>query len=254
MGNITCAAYADERVGCLDMLCIEPAAYAITVCSFACCAPRVRVHTMEHAIAVYTLRFYRPTSFYSIILRDDKPVEYIAHFARDMRTARRALMLGLGGGALPHALRTLDFRGELVVVDVDERIIAIARQYVPDGDGFVYEHATAEAYVRNAPDASFDVVANDVYVEADMPASVIDRAFVRHVFRILAPGGTYLVNVQTCAVWGGVKTQIRVAKTHAVQRVIDECVAAGARRDDVHTAAYGGNTIVTIRKPSLQGV
>ena len=51
------------------------------------------------------------------------------------------------------------------------------------------------AAVESTGDAQFDLVITDAYDGAQMPTSVASLEYVREVARVLAPGGTYAVNV-----------------------------------------------------------
>ena len=135
----------------------------------------------------------------------------------EAQPAPRVLLLGLGAGALPTALRRLcgarpALRGcaglRLTAVDASADALRIARSFVIRDDGHVlrFVHDTAEHFVarsarpaalaRLAPgiwDARWDLIVNDAYAGARGVAR--DAAFVADVARALRPGtGVYCVN------------------------------------------------------------
>jgi SAM-dependent methyltransferase len=125
---------------------------------------------------------------------EGRPARYVAALADRLREGQRVLMLGLGGGALPHELLRRDVRVRLTAVDVEPAALAAARAVAPERAGWEYALAEGALYVAKAPAASFDVVINDAFEWERMPADLRSARFLRDAARALAPGGLYVVN------------------------------------------------------------
>ncbi len=119
---------------------------------------------------------------------------------------RRVLLLGGGGFAWPkHALTThQDLM--LDVVEIDPRIIQIARKhfYLDRLEAFLADTGESTRLRIIEGDAAvclagredvYDAIINDVYQGARMPDDVVDALFLSHIKAHLAPGGIYAMNV-----------------------------------------------------------
>lgn len=106
--------------------------------------------------------------------------------------AKRALVLGLGGGNMIHAL--LDRGLEVDVVEIDPKILDVSTRFfgvdpqraritLEDGRRFV--RACAKQY---------DVVVCNTFSGESFPTHMLTREFFREVNRILAPGGVTVLN------------------------------------------------------------
>jgi spermidine synthase len=108
-------------------------------------------------------------------------------------------VLHLGGGALtiPRYLEATRPRSRQRVVERDGALITLVRRVLPlpRGADLRVRNADARAAVEATRDSAFDLVIGDVYRGAQMPGAVSSVEFVAHIERILAPGGTYAVNV-----------------------------------------------------------
>jgi spermidine synthase len=108
-------------------------------------------------------------------------------------------VLHLGGGALtiPRYLEATRPRSRQRVVERDAALIALVRRVLPlpRGADLKVRAADARAAVETTRESAFDLVIGDVYRGAQMPGAVSSVEFAVHVARILAPGGTYAVNV-----------------------------------------------------------
>jgi predicted O-methyltransferase YrrM len=141
-------------------------------------------------VAQHTSRVPYPTALVDAALATAAPGE---------EAAPAILLLGLGGGAVPHLVAHRCARCRLTAVDCAPDALAIARALVQADDGVrtSYLLATAEAYMRDPRTRarSFDVIINDVYDGSVAPPAVHTAAFARAVQQRLMPRGVYLVNV-----------------------------------------------------------
>lgn len=109
---------------------------------------------------------------------------------------RRFLFIGSGGGVAVRQFARVYPGAALDLVESDPRVIALAERWfaldaVPNlavtvGDG--------AAFLRRAPDRTWDAVVVDAYDGAALPAPLASRAFFDDVRRALRPGGGFAFN------------------------------------------------------------
>ncbi len=112
--------------------------------------------------------------------------------------ARRVLVIGLGGGVIPTAMRRIDPDLRIDVVELDPAVVAVAKRYFgfcedPGlhtfiGDGRVFVRRQARAGVR------YDLIVIDAYERIYVPEHLMTREFVSEVKSLLAPGGVVASN------------------------------------------------------------
>ena len=108
-------------------------------------------------------------------------------------------VLHLGGGAytLPRYLAATRPGSEQVVVERDGKLADLVERLVPlpDDAGIEIRIDDARTVVEATPPGSFDIVVADAYEAGRMAGSVATAEFVATAHEVLAPGGTYIVNV-----------------------------------------------------------
>lgn len=112
--------------------------------------------------------------------------------------ARRVLMIGLGGGVIPRAMRLVDPDIRIDVVELDPAVVQVARDYfgyredahlrTHIGDGRVFVRKQARAGVK------YDIVMIDAFERVYVPEHMITREFIGEVASVLSPGGTVASN------------------------------------------------------------
>jgi spermidine synthase len=112
--------------------------------------------------------------------------------------ARRVLVIGLGGGVIPRAMRRIDPALEIDVVELDPAVVDAARRhfgYREDpklrthiGDGRVFVRRQARLGRR------YDLVVIDAYERVYVPEHLMTREFIAEVKSLLAPGGVVASN------------------------------------------------------------
>lgn len=112
--------------------------------------------------------------------------------------AKRVLVIGLGGGVIPTAMRRIDSGLRIDVVELDPAVVAVAKRYFgfredPSlrtfiGDGRVFVRWQARAGVR------YDLIVIDAYERVYVPEHLMTREFIGEVKSLLAPGGVVASN------------------------------------------------------------
>jgi spermidine synthase len=110
------------------------------------------------------------------------------------------LMLGLAGGTAFRTLRHLLPDCRLTAIDIDEEIIALARNHM-DLDSLDIEIITGDAYPWLAKNRrTFDAVIDDIYLAGKTDVfrpQAWNPQVLGHLRRAVAPGGVLAVNLVT---------------------------------------------------------
>lgn len=114
-----------------------------------------------------------------------------------VRDMRRALVLGVGVGAIPRALRAVYGDSlDIEMVDIHHEILAVAVRYFflrpQEGRMFV---ADASRYVEQAQIGPYDYVCVDIWDDKGVPPWLLQAEFWQHLVRHCRPGACLAVNV-----------------------------------------------------------
>jgi SAM-dependent methyltransferase len=117
---------------------------------------------------------------------------------------RRALLLGLGGGTLAWLLARRCPEAELVGVEHDAGVIAVARGefgldalaqlHIEEADAFAW----VEAACAREP-GGYDLICLDLFEAGRLTLGALATPFLRQLALLLAPGGTLTVNLMVTA-------------------------------------------------------
>ena len=111
----------------------------------------------------------------------------------------RVLVVGLGGGSLPHALAAFGVDVRVHSIELEEEMLDAATRWF----GLVLtERCTAEvaeagAWLRGAPGGAWDVIVLDVFTAAGLADCVADGGGLRESARVVAEGGLVIVDLHT---------------------------------------------------------
>ncbi|MBN1477817.1 fused MFS/spermidine synthase, partial [Candidatus Sumerlaeota bacterium] len=108
------------------------------------------------------------------------------------REIKTALLIGLGGGAVPMALEAQGIETE--VVDIDPLVVENAAEWMGFDPEQVPVHIMdGRAFIRRC-DRTFDLVIFDVATGGNQPFHLFSREIFEETDRILAPGGVLAIN------------------------------------------------------------
>jgi len=109
----------------------------------------------------------------------------------------RALMLGMGGGAmlrfLRHCLKHISFE----VVERDAHVIRIANEYFNvghDGEDVIVEHDDVDTYIANHK-GIFDLLLLDIIEDMSTPTCFFDESFFQHCRNRCGETGVFAMNL-----------------------------------------------------------
>ena len=113
---------------------------------------------------------------------------------------RRVLIIGAGDGGVLR--RTLEHKSvvEATMVEIDEAVVRLARQYMPEIGGSAWKDARSKlvigdgnSFVHETKSHSFDIIIVDSTDPVGAGAGLFTEAFYKQCARVLAPEGV-LVN------------------------------------------------------------
>ena len=111
---------------------------------------------------------------------------------------KRLLIIGLGGGTLPSALREVLPDAQIDTVEIDPAVTRVARKYFgfkDDAKLKVYE-MDGRVYVKRAAreGTKYDAILLDAFDHEYIPEHLLTREFLTEVKSLLAPGGVLVGN------------------------------------------------------------
>jgi spermidine synthase len=111
---------------------------------------------------------------------------------------QRILIIGLGGGTLPHTLQEILPAARIDAVEVDPAVVRVARQYfgfVPGPATGVFEE-DGRVFVKRMGKRGtrYDLVMLDAFDHEYIPEHLLTREFLQEVKALLAPRGVLAAN------------------------------------------------------------
>jgi spermidine synthase len=135
-----------------------------------------------------------------------KPRQFALNYARMMMggtlftgsAPRRVLIVGLGGGSIPTALREILPDAQIDVVEIDPAVTRVAKQFFAFRDGpklKVYE-VDGRVYVKRAirEGLKYDAIMLDAFDHEYIPEHLLTREFLAEVKSLLTPEGVLVAN------------------------------------------------------------
>ena len=133
----------------------------------------------------------------------------------------RVLFLGAGGFSAPKKFLEAYPNATLDVVELDEEVVRVAQEYffAPVDDSRVRVHVMdGRAFLRQAEEASFDLIVLDAYSRTYIPFHLLTVEFFRLVESRLAPGGAVVSNIIASTL--GPSSEILRAEVRTVQQAL----------------------------------
>lgn len=162
------------------------------------------VLVVDNASGYRCIAFNRQPGAQSCIMKD-APDLLALPYSRGVFTAlaanpgaKRVLVIGLGGGVIPRALRRINPTMRIDVVELDPAVVKVAKAYFGYredprlhtyvSDGRVFVRRQLRAGVR------YDIVVIDAFERVYVPEHFLTREFLGQVKSVLAPGGMVASN------------------------------------------------------------
>jgi spermidine synthase len=111
---------------------------------------------------------------------------------------KRILIVGLGGGTLPMALRDILPDAHIDVVEIDPAVVKVARDffaYIEDPALQTYAE-DGRIFVKKAllDGATYDLIMLDAFEDEYIPEHLLTLEFLQEVKELMAPGGVVAAN------------------------------------------------------------
>jgi spermidine synthase len=111
---------------------------------------------------------------------------------------RSVLIIGLGGGTIPRALREVVPEATIDVVEIDPAVVKVARRFFDLGDSSAVNviEADGRVQVKSAlrQQKRYDMIMLDAFDHEYIPEHLLTREFLEEVKALLAPGGVLAAN------------------------------------------------------------
>ena len=167
--------------------------------------PYHHISVVDDAIAgSRQLRFDR---YVESAIQIDPPHHSLSPYTRYFHLAflaqpeiRRAMFIGAGGGVGPRAFHIHDAEMEIDVVDIDEEVLRVAREffYMPNAATIRPIAADGRSFVRDAEDGHYDAIILDAFtIGGRIPFHLVTREFFALCREKLAPGGVLVMNINS---------------------------------------------------------
>jgi spermidine synthase len=113
---------------------------------------------------------------------------------------KRTLFIGAGGGVGPRAFHMHDPSMEIDVVDIDQKVLDVARDdfHLDPAPQLRLIAADGRTFVRNADDGRYDAIILDAFtIGGRIPFHLVTREFFALCRQKLAPGGVFVMNINS---------------------------------------------------------
>lgn len=111
---------------------------------------------------------------------------------------KSVLIVGLGGGTIPRALREVVPGARIDVVEIDPAVVKVARRYFDLGDSRSVNviEADGRVQVKRAlrEERRYDLIMLDAFDHEYIPEHLLTQEFLKEVKALLAPGGVLAAN------------------------------------------------------------
>lgn len=111
---------------------------------------------------------------------------------------KSVLIVGLGGGTIPRALRDVVPGARIDVVEIDPAVVKVARRYFDLGDSSMLNviEADGRVQVKRAirQEQRYDIIMLDAFDHEYIPEHLLTQEFLQEVKALLAPGGVLAAN------------------------------------------------------------
>lgn len=121
----------------------------------------------------------------------------IESIKKNLRDHGKLLDLGAGNGYTALSIGKEFAQLEIVAVDFSENLISGAKELAKEMEGDLrrapeFVCADAITYIGNCPENSVDYIVTERFLQ-NMPSREVQRMILREVYRVLAPGGRFLM-------------------------------------------------------------
>jgi len=109
---------------------------------------------------------------------------------------KSVMILGLGGGALVHALRHYDAAIKITAVEIREQVIHAAKRFfqLPTGKKLTLVHQDANRFIKAGDFKKTDILFVDIYSEKGVDPQLLSAEFTQYCHQALKSEGILVLN------------------------------------------------------------
>ncbi|HEY2987523.1 MAG TPA: fused MFS/spermidine synthase [Candidatus Binatia bacterium] len=161
--------------------------------------------------------------------------------------AKKALIVGLGGGSVPKKWQKEFPAMEMDVAEIDPEVVQVAKKYFSFDEGKnIRVHAQDGRLFLTRTPQRYDVMLLDAYFKDAIPFHLTTREFFTMASQKLAPNGVVVINIIGAVTGPGGKITRSVAKT--MRGVFPQIYMFAARRPDNASLDSIQNVIIVATK------
>ncbi len=161
--------------------------------------------------------------------------------------AKKALIVGLGGGSVPKKWQKEFPALEMDVAEIDPEVVQVAKKYFFFDEGkSVHVHAQDGRLFLTRSPQRYDVILLDAYFKDAIPFHLTTREFFTMANQKLAPNGVVVINIIGAVTGPGGKITRSVAKT--MRGIFPQIYMFAARRADNASLDTIQNVIIVATK------
>lgn len=115
----------------------------------------------------------------------------------DLKNVSSVLVLGMGGGSVIFSLRKkLKYKGKIVAVEFDKKIIDIARDEfsILQFDDLIIENADAFEFVSQSRD-KYDLIIIDLFIDTEVPTQFYSIDFIENLDQLMSSKSSLIFNL-----------------------------------------------------------
>ena len=115
----------------------------------------------------------------------------------DLKNVNSVLLLGMGGGSVVFSLRQkFKYKGKIVAVELDKKIIEIARDEfsIMQFDDLIIKNAEAFEFVNQSVD-QYDLVIIDLFIDINVPPQFYSMVFIENICRLMSATSSLIFNL-----------------------------------------------------------
>lgn len=115
----------------------------------------------------------------------------------ELKEVHSVLLLGLGGGSVISSLRKKDdFKGEVLAVEIDKKVIEIAAKEfsISDAEDLTIKNVDAYGFTKECK-SKYDLIIVDLFIDNKVPEQFYSEEFCTNLSLILDEKGSILFNL-----------------------------------------------------------
>lgn len=113
----------------------------------------------------------------------------------DLKTVKKTLLLGMGGGSVIHSLKNSGFSGSILAVEIDPEIIKLGKKEfdIEESENLKIIQQDASEYVKSCS-GIFQLIIIDLFIDLNVPPIFYEKEFCENVLKLVERQGFIIFN------------------------------------------------------------